>query len=204
MPARGSSIPPVRQIQFVQPVYSKPPERVDFVSRINIAEPRRVKLKRIIQDSEKQELQFQNEMIQFLNHANERRVRASEKFFDDMSRYGLKRAQLNAKRAAQRSRLRVRCRTSWWDEFIAFAFTERVGREEEKFIERIARKPNLTFKDYYELIRELENRPEGNERCLELLKWINAKCHFADEEIIEILKADELRARRPLSPRLRT
>jgi hypothetical protein len=201
LPVRGSSIPPVRQIQFVQPVYSKPPERVDFVSRINLAEPRKAKLKRLIQDSEKQELQFQNDMIQFLNHANERRLRASEKFFDDMSQHGLKRAQLNAKRATQRSRLRVRCHTDWWEEFIAFAFSARVGREEERFIEGIARKPHLSFKEYYEMLREFENHPEGKERCIELLKWINAKCKFADEDIIKILKADEARSKAAFSAR---
>jgi hypothetical protein len=185
----------------VQPVYAKPPERVDFVSRINIAEPRKVKLKRLIQDSEKQELQFQNEMIEFLNHANERRLRASEKFFDDLSKYGLRRAQANAKRAAQRSRLRVRCKEDWWEEFIEFAFSGRVGREEEKFIERIARKPVFCFREYYELIKELESKPEGNERCIELLKWVNAKCGIANEDIIQILKDDELRSKRQLSPR---
>jgi hypothetical protein len=203
MPAQSSGIPPVRQIQFVRPVYAQPPDRVDFVSRISIAEPQRMRLRRIVQASEKQELRFQNEVIEALNHANQRRLRSSEAFFEDMSRYGLRRAQANAKRSTQRSRLRVRSDVDWWEEFIKFAFTGKVGREEEKFIERIARKPNLTFREYYEIVKELETRPEQNDRCLELLRWINARNNFADEDIIRILKEDEMRSKKQMSPRHR-
>jgi hypothetical protein len=203
MPAQSSGIPPVRLIQFVRPVYAKTPDRVDFVSRISIAEPQRMKLRRIVQGSEKQELRFQNEMIEFLNHANERRLRASETFFEDMSRHSLRRAEANAKRKAQRSRLRVRSDVDWWEEFVEFAFSGKVGREEEKFIERIARKPNLTFREYYELVKELEGRSEQNDRCMELLRWMNARNNFADEDIIRILKEDEMRSKRQVSPRAR-
>jgi hypothetical protein len=204
MPAQASGTPPVRQIRFVQPVHAQPPERVDFVSRIALAEPRRVRLKRIVQRSQKQELQFQNEMIGFLNHTKERRQRASEQFFDDMAQHGLRRAEALAKRGAQRSRLRVRGTVDWWDDFIEFAFAGRVGREEEKFIQAIARRPKMTFKQYYETLRQLEKAPDKNARCIEMLKWINARCNCADEGIIEILKADEARSRRASSPRAQT
>jgi hypothetical protein len=53
------------------------------------------------------------------------------------------------------------------------------------------------------MMREFEGGGEEHGRCLELLKWINARCRFADEEIVQIFRADELRARRPLSPRTR-
>jgi hypothetical protein len=204
MPAQVSGTPPVRHIRFVQPVHSRPPERVDFVSRISLAEPQRVKLKRIMQRSQKQELQFQNEMIGFLNHTNERRLRASEQFFDDMAKHGLRHAEAHAKRSAQRSRLRVRGTVDWWGDFIEFAFTGRVGRDEEKFILVIARRPTMTFRQYYETLRQLEEAPDKNARCIEMLKWINAQCNCADEGIIEILKADEARSRRAASPRART
>jgi hypothetical protein len=70
MPAQPSGAPPVRRIQFLQPVYVQPPDRVDFVSRISIAEPQRVRLRRLAHALEKQELRFQNTMIEALNHAN--------------------------------------------------------------------------------------------------------------------------------------
>jgi hypothetical protein len=37
-----------------------------------------------------------------------------------------------------------------------------------------------------------------------LLKWINAKNHLVDELIFSLLKAEELRAKRPVSPRSAT
>jgi hypothetical protein len=84
MPTQSSGAPPVRQIQFVRPVYVQPPHRVDFVSRISIAEPQRVRLRHLTHASEKQELLFQNTMIEVLNHANQRRLRTSEAFFEDI------------------------------------------------------------------------------------------------------------------------
>jgi hypothetical protein len=84
MPAQSSGTPPVRQIQFVRPVYAQPPDRVDFVSRISIAEPQWMRLRRLVHASEKQEPWFQNTMIEALNHANQRRLRASEAFFEDI------------------------------------------------------------------------------------------------------------------------
>jgi hypothetical protein len=156
-------------------------------------------LRQICQGSEKLQLQYHNELIQHLNHKNERRLRSSEKFFEDLNKYGLKQAQLNAKREGQRSRLRVMGKTPWWEEFIAYAFSERVGQAEEHLIERIARRPRLTLKEYYDYLRELENRHEQCDRCLDLLKWLNAKCHYADDQIIEILKFDETRQRRSIS-----
>jgi hypothetical protein len=84
MPAQSSGTPPVRQIQFVRPVYAQPPDRVDFVSRISIARPQWMGLQRLVRASEKKEIPFQNTMIEALNHANQRRLRASEAFFEDI------------------------------------------------------------------------------------------------------------------------
>ena len=197
MPGKVPTIPPARHIEFVYPVSARAPERVDLVSKISIAESQRLKLKRVVQTSERQHLQYHNELVDYLNHKNERRMRASQAFYEDIAKYDLKRAELNAKRNSQKSRLRVMIKTQWWEEFIEFAFSERVRREEEKFIERIARKPNLSVKEYYDLLRELESRPETAGRCVELLKWLNNKVHYADEEMVDILRYDEQRYRRP-------
>ena len=197
MPGKVPTIPPARHIEFVYPVSARAPERVDLVSKISIAESQRLKLKRVVQTSERQHLQYHNELVDYLNHKNERRMRASQAFYEDIAKYDLKRAELNAKRNSQKSRLRVMIKTQWWEEFIEFAFSERVRREEEKFIERIARKPNLSVKEYYDFLRELESRPETAGRCVELLKWLNNKVHYADEEMVDILRYDEQRYRRP-------
>jgi hypothetical protein len=74
----------VRQIQFVWSVYAQPPDRVDFLSRISIAEPLRVRLRRLAHASEKHELRFQNTMIEALNHANQWRLHMSEAFSEDI------------------------------------------------------------------------------------------------------------------------
>jgi hypothetical protein len=188
------SVPPVRRIQFIQPVSAQTPDRVDLVSKISIAEPQSIQLKRIIQVSDKQHLQRHNELIDYLNHKNERRLDSCARFYEDMTKHGLKRAQLNARKEGQVSRLRVLGRTDWWEEFIQFAFAEHVGQEEEKLIARIARQPNLSLKEYYEYSKELENH--GEERCLVLLKWLNAKCNWADEKIVEVLRFGEKWQRR--------
>jgi hypothetical protein len=196
----SSGVPPVRQIQFVQPFTGKGiPERVDLVSKISIAEPQNVKLQRVIQGSDRNYMEHHNDMIEYLNHKNQRRLQASERFFGDVSKHGLKRAQLNAKREGQVSRLRVMGKTPWWEEFIQFAFLEPVGKEEEKLITKISRTPRLSLKEYYEYTRDLENGGPQNERCLELLRWLNAKCQWADENIVEIFKFDERRQRRSIA-----
>jgi hypothetical protein len=197
-PAKKISGPAPRKIEFTQPFSGRIPPRVDLVSKISIAEPQSLKLKEIMQVSERLELQTHNELIHYLNHKNERRFRASEKFYADLNRFGLKQAQLNAKREGQRSRLRVMGDTPWWEEFIAFAFSGHVGEAEERLIERISRQPHMTLKEYYEYLRALENRKVQNDRCLELLKWLNAKCRYADDNMIELLKYDETRQRRTL------
>jgi hypothetical protein len=84
VPEQSSGTPPVRLIQFVRPVYAQPPNRVGVVSRIPIIEPQRMRLRRLVHASEKQELPFQNTMIEALNQANERRLRAYEAFVEDI------------------------------------------------------------------------------------------------------------------------
>jgi hypothetical protein len=78
MPAQSSGTPPVR------PVDAQPPDQVDFVSRISIAEPQRMRLRCLTHASENQELRFQNTMISTLNHVSQRCLHASEAFFEDI------------------------------------------------------------------------------------------------------------------------
>jgi hypothetical protein len=67
----------------VRPVYAQPPDRVDFALPMSIAQPQRMRLRRLVHASEKQELPFQNTIIEALNHASQRGLRASEAFFED-------------------------------------------------------------------------------------------------------------------------
>lgn len=192
-----SMVPPVRKIEFVHPVSARGHARVDLISKINIAEKQKLKLQKISQQSERQHIRCHNELVEYLNHRNQRRMRASEAFYEDMSHHNLRVAQANARRKGQRSRLRVMNKSiTWWEDFINYAFSEKVGREEEKFIERIARKPNMTVREYYEFLRELESKPDIFGRCIDMLKWLNTRVHYADEELIAILKYDEERSHR--------
>jgi hypothetical protein len=197
-PAKMMDPPTARKVEFTQPFTGRLPDRVDLVSKISFAETQQYRLKEICQVSERLDLQIHNELIHYLNHKNARRFRASEKFFGELHRCGLKQAQANAQRESQRSRLRVMGSTPWWEEFITFAFSGHVGAEEEKLIQRICRQPEMTLKEYYDYLRELENRKVTDDRCLELLKWLNAKCKYADDRIIELLKYDQTRQRRSL------
>jgi hypothetical protein len=201
--AECSLSPPVRHIQFVQPVTGKLPERVALVSKISLAERQSVKLKSIIQATDREYLQQRNDLVEYLNHRNRRRFQASEKFYSDFSKHGLKKAEQNAKRDDQVTRFMAMGNTPWWEEFVRLAFSGRVGSEEEKFITKIARRPKMGLKEYYDYRKELEGKEGVNDRCLELLTWLNAKCHWADDKIIELLKLDEIRQRRSIPRRSR-
>jgi hypothetical protein len=51
------------------------------------------------------------------------------------------------------------------------------------------------FRESYELVRALQGRVKTGERCLELLKSINAKNHLVDEQMLALLTAEEFRAK---------
>lgn len=189
-PSKFSGIPPTRKIQFVHPYTARPPDRVDMVSRIKFAENQKVKLKRIIQKSDKQELQYHNEMIEYLNHYNDRRIRAHQQFFDDIDRVGMDRARLNAKRSAQRSRLRIMCDIDWWSEFLDLAFSQPLTREEERFIEKMSRHPKINNSEYVAILSELQERQNPNDRCMEFLEFISSKCDLMEGSTLNILMGD--------------
>lgn len=190
IPAKYTGIPPVRKIQFVYPVSSTQPEKVDLVSKINLTEVARTRLKRTKQRSENLQLQCHNEMIDHLNHVNERRLRAAEDFFNDTAEYGLEIAQINAKRSLQRSRLRTMCNVEWWDDFINFAFpTNVVKKNEEKFVERMARHPNLSPAEFINLVREMDADPNSG-RCREMLDWINERSGIIDNVTLNLMLED--------------
>ncbi|OHT09763.1 hypothetical protein TRFO_21185 [Tritrichomonas foetus] len=191
IPTKYTGIPPVRKIQFIHPTSSKPPERVDLVSKINFSEGPKAKLKHIRQQSADLQLQYHNEMIDHLNHANERRQRASQQFWDDMIEYGIDRAQLNAKRAAQKSRLRVMGQIEWWDDFMSYAYHTNLTKYEEKFIERLSRNPKITTSELIRMIREMERKPE-RKRCLDWLYWINNKCNIVNKTTLKLMLEHEI------------
>ena len=190
IPAKYTGIPPVRKVQFVYPVTSKQPERVDLVSKINLTDQARTRLKKAKQRSENIQLQYHNEMIEHLNHVNERRMRVAEQFFNDTAEQGLERAELNAKRSSQRSRLRTMCKVEWWEDFINFAFPDNnISTKEEKFVERMARHPNLTTTEFIDLVREIGDDPR-NSRCREMLEWINKRCQIIDSVTLKLMLED--------------
>ncbi|OHT01004.1 hypothetical protein TRFO_07664 [Tritrichomonas foetus] len=190
IPAKYTGIPPVRKIQFVYPMSARQPDRVDLVSKINLSESAKTRLNRTKQRGENLQLQYHNEMVDYLNHVNERRVRAAEQFFDDMADQGIDHAQLKAKRSLQRSRLRVMCKVEWWEDFISYAFSEEtISHREEKFIEKMARHPTLSPAEFIDLFREIEGNPKSG-RCLDWLNWINERCGVIDNVTLRLMLED--------------
>lgn len=190
IPAKYTGIPPVRKVQFVYPVTSKQPERVDLVSKINLTDQARTRLKKARQRSENLQLQYHNEMIEHLNHVNERRLRQADKFFEDTAEQGLHQAEMNAKRSSQRSRLRTMSKVEWWEDFINFSFpNNNISKREEKFIERMARHPNLSPSEFIDLVREIGDDPKNN-KCREMLDWINERCQIIDTVTLKLMLED--------------
>ena len=191
IPAKYTGIPPVRKVQFVYPVTSKQPEHVDLVSKINLTDQARTRLKKTRQRSENLQLQYHNEMIEHLNHVNERRLRVADQFFNDVAEQGLQQAEINAKRSSQRGRLRTMCKVEWWEDFINFAFPDNnITPKEEKFVERMARHPNLTTTEFIDLVREIGEDPK-NTRCREMLNWINERCQIIDSVTLKLMLEDK-------------
>lgn len=188
VPPKYSGIPQSRKIQFLYPTKPTPPDHVDLISKINMVDARRNKLKQLKQQSNEIQLRYYNEMLEYLNHCNERRIRASRQFFDDMADYGLERAEINSKRNAQRSRLRVMCKAEWWDDFMNEAvgdnITTRITPSEQSFLERLSRKPSFTISEFIDLVIEMEKREKRmkkKDRCREWLDWINERCQIIDK-----------------------
>lgn len=207
MPSKYSGIPPSRKIQFIYQTSSKPNDRVDLVSKINIAAPQKNKLRKIRKGTSKIQLQYHNEMIQHLNHVNERRLRSTRKFFDDIADYGYEIADRKAKRAAQRSRLRVMCKAEWWEDFMKEVSKNKktnnneddddemkITYAEEKFIERLARNPNFTMSEFIDLVHEMDvrqNKMKKKDRCREWLDWINERCEIIDKNTLKLMLEDK-------------
>lgn len=217
MPSKYSGIPPSRKIQFLSQTSSKQIDRVDLVSKINIAGPQKNKLRKITNGTSKIQLQYHNEMIHHLNHVNERRLRSTRKFYDDIADYGYDVAQRKAKRAAQRSRLRVMCKAEWWEDFMRevtknkkpnSSFDDsydeneencddaemKITHAEEKFIERLARHPNFTMAEFIDIVREMDARQaklKTNDRCRKWLDWINERCGIIDKMTLKLMIEEE-------------
>ena len=176
--------PKERNISLVEPP-SHLPERVDLFNRISYAESQNLKLRRLYRDEDIKKLEKRNQMINDLNHANERRIRASEAFFSDYRKYGLKVAQDNYKRAAQKSRLRIMNKVSWWEDFISYAYEiGNVTPLEEKLILFISKNQDISRRKYLELYQKFQKDTIKYSKCLRLLDWLNNTCNIIDEETL--------------------
>ena len=178
--------PRSRQISFVQPITAKPPDRVILSDRISISQHQRQRLQHLIKEDGRLYLRLHNDMINHLNHVNERRNRAIQSFYDDVSQYGIEIAQKNYLRASQKSRLRILSDVPWWNEFIEFAYEKNVTHIEESFIKQISDNPFLNGAKFVKLKKKFQSHPKYK-NCLRYLQWINDKNHFVPEETIELL-----------------
>ena len=158
-------------------------EKIDNYSRINIADKEILKLNKIISDTDKIKLQYYNEGVQRINHSNERRFRSMKLFYENVSKYGFENARKKAKRSNQQSRLRIMGKFEWWEEFIEFCFKGKIDIDERRLIESISRVERLNTSSFVSLVNDVKESVENNERCLELLNWINNKCQIIDQNM---------------------
>ena len=170
-----------KRVDFIMPIQEDPPAILQ--QRINASEQTILRLKKIISNSDEMTVMYHNEMIEFLNHASERRHRAMKKFCDDAAKNGFEKAHRRAVRAAQKSRLRVLTHYPWWEEFLDFAFKKPVGKNEEHLIEVLSRAEKITATVFIGILQDVRMHVKHNKRCLELLSWINKKAHIVDDQI---------------------
>ena len=178
----------LKKVQFVLPVYDKGYQRLPLTSRINTADATSKRLRKILNDADEFELRAHNEMVAYINHANERRERAIKQFYEDANKYGFEEAEKRAKRATQKSRLRVMTQYQWWEEFLDFAFEKPVGRNEERIIEKIAKASPLSSTVFIGFVQEVNNAKYNNERCLALLNWVNRRCQLVDDNVLNMVQ----------------
>ena len=178
----------LQKVQFVIPASESQNNRVPLSSRINTADVASRRLTRLINEADKFEIQAHNEMVTYINHANERRERAIKQLYEDMNNYGYEEAERRAKRAAQKSRLRIMTNYNWWEDFLNFAFEKTVGKHEEKVIEMIAKADPLTSTVFIRIVQDVNNANYKNERSLELLNWVNKRCKLIDDNVLNMVQ----------------
>ena len=177
----------LRSVDFVEQVSDNDSRRPSLAEHINCTDGSINKLRQIISASDEYAIRQHNEMVQYLNHCNERRERAVKKFYEDSEKYGFKSARARYNRAAQQSRLRVIGKFPWWEEFIKFAYQKPVGKDEEHLIEVISRIEFINSTRYASLMKDVQKNVENKDRCIELLNWINKKCKIIDEHITSLI-----------------
>ena len=178
----------IKKVQFVMPVSESNKARVSLSERINTSDGSSNRLKKLINRSAAFEIQSHNDMVTYINHANERRYRAMKQFYHDMNEFGYEEAERRSARLSQRSRLRIMSNYKWWNEFIDFVFEKRVTRNEEKLIEKISKIDSLSSTVFIGLIQEINNARYDNTRCLEMLNWINKRCNVLDDNVLSMIK----------------
>jgi len=176
---------PQKKLEFIIPVTSKSPERIDLVSKINTSEIERRKLQRIISDSDQLVYRYHNDTISNINHMNSRRFRAMKQFYEDSARNGFTSARKRAERASQKSRLRVLTDFDWWEDIIEFAYQwGPLDKAEQRFMEKISRIDMLTSSVFVSLLNEAKSGLKSPERCIKVLERINEVCHIIDPNLI--------------------
>lgn len=178
----------IKKVDFVIPVTARPVRPPQLSARLNSADLITKRIQRLMIESDKMTLKFHNEVIANLNHANQRRTRVMKQFNSDLNKYGYKEASRRAKRAAQKSRLRIISRYPWWAEFIEYAFSQPVTSEENKLIHEISETTNLNGPQIMSWIKKVSEEYQNPDRSLELILWINTKCKIIDENVLNIIK----------------
>lgn len=177
----------MRSVDFVEQIVKQDPKSENTTQNIDCSEKSINKLRKIISASDEITQKLHNEMIDHLNHTNERRERAMKVFYEESYKFGFNKARARYQRASQRSRLRVMGKFPWWEEFIQFAYKKKVGQDEKHLIEVLSREEILNSTRFASIMHDVEKNVENPERCIELLNWINKKCKIIDEHITALI-----------------
>ena len=188
LPAQKSKF---KQLQFILPTNAKNKQLKltrsspnGLSSIVNLDR----QLKNLQSDQAELEAQLHKDQINEINHMNERRQRAILELYKDTTEHGFDYAERNAKRNAQKSRLRILANNTidYWEDFINYVYEKEVTKKEIHLVEELSKHPHLTASDYCALLTEARS-PKGSARCEELLKWINKRENILPQDIEDVL-----------------
>ena len=168
---KKDDLPKARQISFVAKQNFGSNPTIDLVSHVSISKDPTIRYRQIVKHLTESQIESENDVIDYVNHANERRLRAVTQYYEEICRYGFEKASRNARRASQKSSLRILCHSDWWEDFINYAYQQKVGPKENKFIKQVGKNPNIKPAQYIEWYKAFQSQPTYK-RCLELLIWI--------------------------------
>lgn len=176
-----SSSPVKKHVELYMPI--NPPKQPNLVDTLYKDSTVEKSLQKLIDDERIQNINNHQRLINDLNHMNQRRQKAVFDMYKDSFENGFEVARKNAARRCQKSRLRILRPENWWEEFVEFAFEEKVGPVESKLIDEISQIDYIVGNDYSEMMERAKALGPKGQRSIQLLEWLNDRLKIVDKNI---------------------